>query len=91
MKEKLLQAELTASISTYLGKFRNGGDIVLGIPDALDIDGLGIGINGLRKVLGLVRKHELNADAELLEEDCGWMSEQENHETANPESVTPLN
>lgn len=44
---------------------------VLRIADAFDVQGLGLLIDSLREVLWLSGCHKLDANAKLLEEDCG--------------------
>lgn len=45
------------------------GDVVAGVADALNVDGLGLVIDGSDQVLGLVPDHELGVDSETREED----------------------
>lgn len=55
-----------------MGNLGNGlevGDVVLGVTDALDVDGLGLVVNGGRDILGLVAVDELGVDAQAGEED----------------------
>jgi hypothetical protein len=56
-------------VMSHFGKFRNRSDVVLGIADALDVDGLGFGINGLGEGFWLVIWNEFDGDAVFLEED----------------------
>lgn len=55
-----------------VGNLGNGlkvGDVVPGVADALDVDGLGLVVDGGGNVLGLVAVDELGGDAEALEGD----------------------
>ena len=47
----------------------NVRNIVSGIPDALDVDGLGLGIDCLLQILGLVALDELGVDSKARHED----------------------
>jgi hypothetical protein len=47
----------------------NVRDVVSGISNALDIDGLGLGIDGLLQILGLVALDKLGVDPETRHED----------------------
>ena len=51
-----------------LGKRRN---IVLWISDRLDVDGLGLLVDGRSKRLGFILRDPLRVDSEFLEQHCG--------------------
>ena len=55
-----------------MGNLGNGlqvRDVVLGVANALDVDSLGLVVNGSSDILGLVAVDELGVDAKTGEED----------------------
>lgn len=53
----------------YLGYVGDGADVVFGVADTLDIDGLGILIDGRFESSSAILGDELDFDAKLLEHD----------------------
>jgi hypothetical protein len=54
---------------TDLGDGLEVGDVVLGVSDGLDVDSLGLVVNGSTDVLGFVAVHELGLDSKAGEHD----------------------
>jgi hypothetical protein len=54
---------------TDLGDGLEVGDVVLGVSDGLDVDSLGVVVDGSSDVFGLVAVHELGLDSEPREHD----------------------
>lgn len=52
-----------------VGNLLEVGDVVAGVANALNVDGLGLVVNDSGEVLGLVSRDEFGSDAEALKED----------------------
>ena len=57
--------------SAHLGNFRDSGNIVFRVSDALDIDRFRLVINSLFELPGVIPMDKLDPDSIFLERDCG--------------------
>ena len=57
-------------MNSYLGQGRDIAQVIFGIGDALDIDGLGAVVDGSCECLWCCLSYPLDANTELLECDC---------------------
>lgn len=62
----------------YLCKFRKRSDVVLGVADALDVDGFCLVVNRGGEFRRVVAVHKLDADVEPLQEHCNPSSDMPN-------------
>lgn len=58
----------------YFRELRERSNVVLGVADALDVDGFRLVIYGSSELRGVVAMNELDGDAETLQEYCGKLA-----------------
>jgi hypothetical protein len=67
--EGVVDDQRNALLLTDLGDGLEVGDVVLGVSNALDVDGLGVVVDGSSDVLRLVAVYELGLDSQAREHD----------------------